>query len=90
MEGRPHLQPALLGQVPCMAIGLVEVAAVLHQLRPEGAHGGVLLHRIALRHHHGDGQAGAARGEGQALAVIAARRRDDAADLRPPAAQPRR
>ena len=36
----------LLAVLPC----LLEVAAMLDEFDPEGAHGGVLLHRVAVRH----------------------------------------
>ena len=57
---------------------LVEIAAVLDQFGAEAAHRRVLLDGIAVRHHDGDAQAGAGAGERERLAVIAARRGDDA------------
>jgi hypothetical protein len=45
--------------------------AGLDQLGPEGAHGGVLFHRIAFRHDDGGGDAHLVGADGDALAVIA-------------------
>src|SRR5438876_28272 len=47
---------------------------MLDQLGAESPHRGVLLGRIAERHHHRAGNAGAAAREGQRLAVVAVRR----------------
>ncbi len=61
---------------------LVEIAAVLDQLGPERAHRRVLFRRIAIRYDDGAGNAVAARGEGEALSMVAARRADDAGQSR--------
>ena len=81
MEGW-HDEETLLGRD---AIGLlaggVEIIAEFHQLRPEGAHGRVLLHRVAARDIDLRGQPRRRRGPGLALPVIAARGRADTAHL---------
>jgi len=77
------VQPALLGQSPGEGVGFGKVEAVNHQVRSEGPHGPVLLRAVALRHadHRRDPQA--ARGESDALAVIAAGGGYHLADIRP-------
>src|ERR1700760_2421596 len=60
---------------------LLEVAAALDQLGAEGGHRAVLLDRVALRYVDRDRQPVAAAGKRDALAVIAARRRDQPARL---------
>ncbi|MNY46659.1 hypothetical protein D3C86_1818580 [compost metagenome] len=54
---------------------LVEVLAILDQLGTQGTHGGIFLQGVALRHHDDDRQTNAARSQGQALAMVAARGR---------------
>jgi hypothetical protein len=56
---------------------VLEVVAVFDQRDAQGAHGGVFLHRIAVRHDDGAGHAVGARGPADALAVVAARGADD-------------
>ena len=59
---------------------LVEVAAVHDEIRAERLHRRVLVARVALRHDDRAAHAMPARGEGEALAVVAARRADDAGE----------
>ena len=65
----------------------LEVVAILDQTRPECAHRGVLLHAVAVRHDNRHRNAIVASCPGQRLSVIAACGRDDAAHVRPFAAQ---
>ena len=60
----------------------LEVMAVHHQFGAKGLHRRVLLDRVALGHDDGRGEPVGARGEGDRLAVIAARRGDDAGTIR--------
>ncbi len=60
----------------------LEVVAVLDELGAERAHRRVLLARIAARNIDAHREPGARAGEGEALAVVAARRRDDAFGVR--------
>ena len=87
MERRHHLEAALGRDDAGMLARLLEVAAVLDQLGAEAAHGGVLLAAVAVRHEDHDRHAERPAGVGEALAVVAARRRDDACDVRPLAPQ---
>src|SRR5690606_22162671 len=66
----------------------VEILAVLAQLRPEGTHRRVLLDRVSLRHIDDGAQARPRRRPRLGLAVVAARRRDDAGAVGTGAAQP--
>ena len=84
---REHIA-ALAGDRGSVLLGLIEVAAVFNELGAEGAHCRILLGRIAVRHHDRRGNSGALRRKGKRLAMIAARGRDDALDLRPLASQP--
>ena len=59
--------------------GLVVVAAGLDELGTEAAHRGVLLGVVAVRHADHDRHAELRAGPREARAVVAARRRDDAA-----------
>src|SRR6266542_3766497 len=54
VERGPELEPARLRKLDRARLGLVEIPAVLDQLGPERAHGGVLLGGIAARHHDRD------------------------------------
>lgn len=60
---------------------LLEVAPVHHQLSAEPAHGGVLLGAVALGYDDHDPEPCPYAREGQRLAMVASRRRDDAAHL---------
>ena len=61
---------------------------MLDQCRAKGAHRRIFLKRVAMGHDDGDGQARCARGARLRLAMVAARRRDDAGHLRMGAPQP--
>ncbi len=74
VEGRHKVQPPLLGEPHRLLARGLEVGPMLDELSAERPHGGVLLPRIAVRHDDRDGEAEAPPGEGEALAVIAARR----------------
>ena len=82
VEGRHGVQPARLCEPHGLLARILEILAVFDQLRAERAHRGVLLARIAVRDDNRHREAGAPSGEGEALAVIAARRRDQAFRLR--------
>jgi hypothetical protein len=73
------VQSVALGQHGRMLGRGLEVLAVLDQFDAQRAHGGVLLDRVAVRHHDGRGQAMAARREAQRLAMVAARGADHVA-----------
>src|SRR5258706_9877384 len=78
MEGGHHVQTALLSD-PCRAFACrLEVLTVLYQLDTERAHRCVLLGAVAMRNHDGGGNGVLMRGEGYRLAMVAARRADDA------------
>ena len=66
----------------------LEVDAVLDQLGAEATHRRVLVGAVAVRHDDRDGHARGTTGERQALAVVAAGRADDAADIGPLADEP--
>ena len=88
MIRRREFIAALAGDLCRMVLRLVEVAAVFDEFGAETAHRRVLLGRIAMRYDDRGRQSGALRGESERLAVIAARRRDDAFDMRPFAFEP--
>jgi len=77
-----------LGQAGQVLVGLLKIGAVLDQFGTEGTHGGVLLTAIAMRNNDDRSQARAAGGKGDALAVIAARGRGHAGDVRFAATEP--
>ncbi len=66
------MQLIALGERGGVLARRLEVGAMLDHLRTQRAHRGVLLARIALRHHHHAAQPGAARGKRHRLPVIAA------------------
>src|SRR2546428_4819000 len=72
---KPH--PALAREQCRVLARLVEIAAVLDQLGTERAHRAVLVARIAVRNDNDTPHGVAARGEREALPVIAARCGDD-------------
>jgi hypothetical protein len=82
VEAGHHVRAALLGQVHGVLARFLEVVAMLDERDAQGAHGGVLLQRVAVRHDDGAGHAMAARGPAHALAVVAARGADDFAGQR--------
>ena len=53
MERRHHVQAAQRADAPGFLARLLEVLAVLDQRDAERAHGGVLLHAVAMRHVDG-------------------------------------
>jgi hypothetical protein len=63
--------------------------AVLDQLRAESAHRAILFHAVAVRHDDRGRESMPPRRESHRLAVIAAARRDDAAQPRLSFTQPR-
>src|SRR5262249_31787837 len=71
-RGTPH----------CFLEGVLEIEAMLDEFGTLGAHGGVLLGAITMRHVNDCAQTRAARGDRHALAVVASRRRDDAGNSR--------
>ena len=87
-EGRKPVEAARLGQLAGVVAGGVEVVAVLDKLGAQGLHGGVLFPVVAVRHDDGRGHGEPLGGEGDALAVVAARRRDNTRDIGVGAAQP--
>ena len=89
LERPDERESALARQRVRVDARLVEVAPMLDQRRAERAHRGVLRRRIAERDDDRAREAVTARGEREALAVVAARRADHAgraraADLREP------
>ena len=76
VKGGDHVQPALVREPRGLLARGLEILAVLDQLGSERPHGGVLLARIAVRRDDRDEEAEAPSGEGEALPVVAARRRD--------------
>ena len=83
VEGGHEVIAALVGEFCRMRPALVEVGAGHDQLGAEGLHGSVLLARVAARHEDRARNAGARRGQRDRLAMVAARRGDDAIELRP-------
>ena len=74
------MEPFARGTLHRFLEGVLKIEAMLDELGPLGAHGSVLLGAIAMRHQNDRAQTRAARGDRHALAVVAARRRDDARD----------
>jgi hypothetical protein len=72
VERRHVVQPLRLSEFAGVLARRLEVLAVFHQFGAERAHRGVLLARIALRHHHHATQPAALRGKRHRLAVVAA------------------
>jgi hypothetical protein len=72
----------LLGERDAVLARLLEVVAVQDQLGAEPDHRRVLLGAVGVWRHDHDRHAVAAPGERQALAVVAARGRHDAAHVR--------
>ena len=82
MEGRNGVQIARAREPHCLLARGLKVAPELDQFGAKSTHGGVFLGRIALRHEDCDLKARAPTREGQALAMIAARRQNDSANRR--------
>ena len=82
MERAQHAQAAVLGQLGGELVGRLEVVAVLDEFGAERHHRQVLLDAVAARHHDHRPYAEDARGEGDALAVVAAGRGDHAGQVR--------
>src|SRR5262245_15311178 len=74
------MEPFARGTTHSFLEGVLEIEAMLDEFGALGAHGGVLLGAIAMRHQNDRAQTRPARGDRHALAVVAARRRDDARD----------
>src|SRR5262245_44841683 len=68
------------GTPNCFLEGVLEIEAMLDEFGTLGAHGGVLLCAITVRHVNDCAQTRVARGDRHALAVVASRCRDDAGD----------
>src|SRR5262249_44449295 len=81
VEGRHRMEPALAREIAGVLESRLEVVPVLDELAALGAHGRILLAAVALRHHDDRAKTDTAAGEGDALAMVAAGRRDDASDL---------
>src|SRR5262249_25159559 len=81
VEGRHGMESALSRKVASVLVGGLEIMTVLDELGTLRAHGRVLLAAIALGYHDYGGKADTAAGEGDALAVVAAGRRDHAGEL---------
>jgi hypothetical protein len=88
VECRREREAALARDRGSVFLRFVEVAAVFDELGAEGLHGGILLGRVATRHHNRRGNSGAPRRKRKRLTMIAARGRHDPHDLRPLASQP--
>ncbi len=88
MERGPELEAALFRNLRGALLGLVEIPPVLDELGAERAHGGVLLGRIAVRHHDRDRHVFLRAREGERLAMVAARRGDHALHVRALAREP--
>lgn len=82
------MQPLVLRDAARLVLRLVEIVSELHEFRAERCDRRVLIGRVTARHVDGRPQAGARRGEGDRLAVIAAGGGDDATHLRMGGAQP--
>jgi hypothetical protein len=82
MEGRDELEAALLGQLRRKLLRVIEIAAVLDQFGTEGPHRGILLDRVAARHHDRGMHPEVTRRERETLAVVPPGRAEDAADVR--------
>ena len=87
MEGGDHDQASLVRELRRRFPGGIEIVPRLDQFGSEGAHGCVLLDRIAVGHDDRGGDAGSGRRQRDALAVIAAGRADDARGSGRPALQ---
>src|SRR5215475_1592717 len=74
------MEPLARGTPHCFLEGVLEIEAMLDEFGTLGAHGGVLLGAITMRHVNDCAQTRAARGNRHALTVVASRRRDDAGD----------
>ncbi|MGY4430270.1 hypothetical protein ACVWWO_002747 [Bradyrhizobium sp. F1.13.1] len=88
MERRHHVQSGELRVAPGLLACGLKVLAMFNKLCAKRLHRAVLLDRIAARHIDHGGHAMAARRKSEALTMIAARRRDDARNVRPFALQP--
>ena len=82
MERRNRVQTARAREPHRLLARGLKVAPEFDQFGAERAHGGVLLARIALRREDRHLKAGAPPGEGETLAMIAARRRNEPARRR--------
>ena len=72
------MQATLRGENGRVFERVLEVLAMLDEIAAERPHGCVFLRTIAMGNDNLHGQARCGRGKGDALAVIAARRRDHA------------
>ena len=88
VEGRDDEEAEFRAHAEGFLARFVEVVAVFDEFRAEGAHGGVLLGRVAARDVDERAEAGSAGGAGLALAVVAAGRGDDAGAVGLRAAEP--
>src|ERR1700760_1549222 len=81
------MQALPVGDAKCLILRFVEIFAELNEPRPEQRDRRILIGGIALRYVNRRGNAGACRGEGNRLPVIAAGRRDHAGNFRLRSAQ---
>ena len=88
MERRHEFEPAGRGAASGLLARGLEILAMFDKIGAERPHGAVLLDRIAVRHVDRDRHAIAPRGVGEALAVIAARGRDNPGCRGPLALEP--
>ena len=75
MERGDHLESTCLGYADRLLARRLIVGAKLDQLSAESSHRGILFGRVAQRNIDAHENIGARRGEGETLAVVAARRR---------------
>src|SRR6185437_4541165 len=88
MVGRHHMQAGELRAAFGLFTRGLEILAMLDKLGAKGLHRAVLLDRIAVRYTDHRRHTKPGRRKGEALAVIAAGRRDDARYIRLLALEP--
>ena len=77
MIGRHHVQGAFTGETLRVFAGRLKVLAVLDEIDPQGAHGGVFLPAVAVRHDYGGRESESACRKADGLAVISTGGADD-------------
>ena len=87
MKRRNQIEPRALSNPNRFFPRRLEIVAVLDQFSPERSHRSVFLHRIAARHVDRHRQSRAASREREALAVIAAGRRNQPLGMGLPATE---
>src|SRR5689334_16999825 len=73
-----------LGENHGLLVGVLEIAAVFHELSAKRAHGGIFLATVALRHDQHAGKTGPRGGKSYALAVIPTSSSNNTSDVRIP------